>query len=255
MNAKRMCSTVVLALALTASADVVAQNPPAVDPAAVSALQQMGAYLRSLGALQVEAVTSDEDVLDDGQKIQYAGVTNILAKLPSRLRAEVKNDRFERMYFYDGAKFTLFAQRPNYYATIAAPAKIVDLADKLQGSYGFSVPLEDLFRWGSPGWTPANITAAMKAGPSVVLGTTCEQYAFRQDDVDWQIWIQRGEFPLPRKIVITDRTDEARPQHVAVYTWNLAPSFNDAAFVFQPPPDAQRVVMSESTAVAAKPVK
>ncbi len=255
MNHKRMCSIALLALALTISRGVFAQNPPAVDPAAISALQQMGAYLRSLGAFQVEAVTTDEDVLDNGQKIQYAGVTNIVAKLPSRLRAEVNNDRFERMYFYDGAKFTLFAQRPNYYATVPAPAKIVDLADNLQSSYGFSVPLEDLFRWGSPGWNPANITAAMKAGPSVVLGTTCEQYAFRQSDVDWQIWIQRGDFPLPRKIVITDRMDEARPQHVAVYTWNLAPSFNDAAFVFQPPPDAQRVVMPKSTPAAAKPVK
>jgi hypothetical protein len=43
--------------------------------------------------------------------------------------------------------------------------------------------------------------------------------------------------------VITSRNDEARPQHTAVYTWNLAPSFNEATFKFEPPPGAQRVVL------------
>jgi hypothetical protein len=51
--------------------------------------------------------------------------------------------------------------------------------------------------------------------------------------------------------VITTKTDEARPQHTAVYTWNLAPSFNDAAFVFDPPADAGKVVLAKAAAAAA----
>ncbi len=43
-------------------------------------------------------------------------------------------------------------------------------------------------------------------------------------------------------------SDEARPQHTAVYTWNLAPSFNDAAFTFDPPKDAQKIVFAETSA-------
>ena len=91
----------------------------------------------------------------------------------------------------------------------------------------------------------------MDLGPSAVEGTTCQHYAFRQDDIDWQIWIQKGEYPLPRKLVITTKTDEARPQHTAVYTWNLAPSFNDAAFTFDPPAGAGKVVLAEIKAAAA----
>jgi hypothetical protein len=45
--------------------------------------------------------------------------------------------------------------------------------------------------------------------------------------------------------VLTTMTDEARPQYVATLTWNLAPSFNDAAFAFVPPKGAGRVVLSE----------
>ena len=143
----------VLATALVvAAAPAQAQQPAAaakaaLEPAAMTALQGMGAYLRTLKAFQVEAATTDEDVLDDGQKDQYAGVTTILAQMPTGLRAEVTNERHERMYLYDGKSFTLFAKRPNFYATVPAPPTIGQLADSLEENYGFSVPLSDLFRW------------------------------------------------------------------------------------------------------------
>ena len=34
-----------------------------------------------------------------------------------------------------------------------------------------------------------------------------------------------------------------RPQHESVYTWNLAPSFSDEAFTFNPPPDAKKITL------------
>ena len=77
-------------------------------------------------------------------------------------------------------------------------------------------------------------------------GVTCEQYAFRQPGTDWQVWIQDGDFPLPLKVVITTTTDEARPQHETVYTWNLAPSYTDLAFAFTPPSDAKKISFLEA---------
>ncbi len=244
------CHRTALALTLAATAATAGAQPAptraAIEPEALSALKSMGAYLRTLKTFQVDAVTTDEDVLDDGQKIQKAGSTKILAHMPDRLFADVSNDRHERIYLYDGKSFTLFAKRLNFYATAPAPPTIGKLADTLDEDYGFSVPLEDLFRWGSPGWSSDGITGAMNVGPGVVAGTTCQHYAFRQADIDWQIWIQNGDHPLPRKLVITTRTDEARPQHTAVFNWNLAPSFSDASFTFNPPPGAGKVVLSKA---------
>ena len=74
---------------------------------------------------------------------------------------------------------------------------------------------------------------------------TCEQYAFRQEGIDWQIWIQLGEFPLPRKLVIRTLTDDAKPQHSEVLTWNLAPSFSEDAFTFVPPAGVNRITIAE----------
>ena len=123
-------------------------------------------------------------------------------------------------------------------------ATLRELDDVLADKYGIELPLADLFRFGSPRWNAAGITVAKDIGPSEVGGTSCEHYAFRQADVDYQIWIQKGEFPLPRKVVITTTTDAAKPQYSATYRWNLAPSFNDAAFTFVAPADAKKIVLA-----------
>jgi hypothetical protein len=240
--------------AIAVSASVVqAAESPNVDAKAMAALQKMGAYLRSLSAFRVQGVTTDEDVLEDGQKIQYSESVDILASTPNRLRAEVVGERKERILYYDGKTLTMFAPRVGYYASIAAPPTITQLDKVLVDQYDFSIPLRDLFVWGSAGWNSASVENLMDVGPSQVNGTTCEQYAVRQKDIDWQIWVQLGAYPLPRKIVISTRTDEERPQHTAVYTWDLAPSFNDATFTFDPPPGVYRVPLAKSSLAASAP--
>jgi hypothetical protein len=222
--------------------------PATVAPEATRALNQMGEYLRTLKAFQVKAVISRESVMLDGQKVQFDGTADLLVQRPNRLRMETKSDRSERRFFYDGKSFTLFAPRTTYYATVAAPPTIGQLADTLEARFAIQLPLVDLFRWGTPEGVDGNLTSANYIGPSQIEGVTCEQYAFRQDGVDWQVWVQSGEFKLPRKVVITTTTDEARPQYSAVYTWNLAPSFDDQAFAFVPDKDSHRIVLADAMA-------
>jgi len=85
-----------------------AQDTSQKEPDAMAALTKMGGYLRTLKAFQVEAVTSDEDVLEDGQKVQFDGVTHLLARMPDRLLVSVSSDRQDRDFFYDGKQFTLW---------------------------------------------------------------------------------------------------------------------------------------------------
>jgi hypothetical protein len=236
-----------IALALVAVPATAQQAAPAVDPASIAALNGMSAYLRTLKIFQVQAATTTDEVLEDGQLVKYSGTTNIVARFPDKLLADVSSDRNERQYVYDGKTFTLLARRVGYYATVPAPATVRELADVLSAKYDIEVPLSDLFLWGAPGWSSADITSAVDLGPGEVGGTTCEHYAFRQDGADWQVWIQKGDFPLPRKLVITTTTDPARPQHTAIYTWNLAPSVNDAAFTFTPPTGARKIILADAS--------
>jgi hypothetical protein len=251
MNESSWLLTTLTVVALGVAVPHAQQSPP-IEPEAMAALQKMGGYLRTLKAFQVDAVNSTEDVLQDRQKVKFSGVTNLVARMPDRLRIDVTSDRRSRLFLYDGKQFTLYARRANQYATIPAPATIGELADTLDDKYNLALPLEDLFRWGGPESRDSDIKSAMFIGPSECGGVTCGHYAFRQEGLDWQIWIQYGDFPLPRRIVLTTTTDEARPQYEATYTWNLAPSFNDQSFTFVPPKDAGRVVLEHGTAPVEK---
>jgi hypothetical protein len=226
------------------------QKTDLIDPVAMDALNQMGAYLRSLKDFQVTAAVTSEDVLSDGEKLTFAQTTNILAAMPNKLRVDVQGDQKSRLVLYDGKTFTLFARRAGYYATADAPPTIGELIDIASDKYGIEIPLLDLFLWGGPRAATNEITEASDFGPGDVGGITCEHYAFRQPGLDWQVWVQLGDHPLPKKLVLTTTTDDARPQHISVLTWNLAPSYNDEAFVFTPPADAQKIVFAEEKAAA-----
>jgi hypothetical protein len=238
-----------VAVLLASSAGASAQADTAIDPDAIAALNKMGAYLRTLNAFQVQATVTTEDVLDDGEKVQRMSTTKLLAARPNRLFVEVVNERQPRTFYYDGKSFTMYAPKVNYYATVDAPPTIGELAKRLEDKYDIDLPFVDLFRWGTPESNLSDITSATDLGPSVVDGTTCEQYAFRQDGLDWQVWIQDGDYALPRKLVLTTLTDDARPQNTSVYTWNLAPSFNDAAFAFVSPKDASKITLVDKSAI------
>ena len=225
---------------------------PALDPGAMEALNKMGAYLRTLKSFQVRADVSTDDVLEDGQTIQSNSKVDIVAARPNRLRIEVDADDGHRFFFFDGKNFTIFGQLVNYYATIPAPPTIAQLTEDLSNKYGIELPLLDLFEWGTNDTTIKRIKGAMDVGPSTIDGITCEQYAFHQDNVDWQIWIQLGDFPLPRKLIIRTLTDDAKPQHSEMLYWNLAPSFSDDAFTFEPPADARRITLADLEAQSKK---
>ena len=70
----------------------------------------------------------------------------------------------------------------------------------------------------------------------------CEHLAFRGEDTDWQIWIQLGDRPLPRKYVITSKAEAAAPQYtVVIKDWKTDAQLSANAFAFTPPPGAQKL--------------
>jgi len=247
-----LCSSAVTHVHAKTGQTADAKDASAIDPDAVDAVKKMSAYLHTLKSYQIIDNVTQDDVLEDGLIVQHNSKVDYLLARPNRLRIEVTSDERHRLYLYDGKNFTVWARLVNYYATVPAPPTIGELLEKVTEKYDIELPLYDLYNWGTKDDDINKIKTAIDIGPSSVEGVTCEHYAFHQEGVDWQLWIQLGEFPLPRKLVITTLTDDARPQHSDTLTWNLAPSFNDGAFAFSPPPDAKRVVLEGEKADAAE---
>jgi hypothetical protein len=239
-----------LALALSlAPALAPAQSPPstpsatsdAVDPATIAALKKMGAHLQTLRRFSVTTHLTGERVLADGQKLQHMASAELDVQRPGKLRARMYSARSGREVFYDGKEVALFTPAQQYYAKVAFTGSLDELVQRMQTRYGLEVPLSDMFVWGTPAAPLDGIESAMNAGQDFVGDDLCDHYAMRQGHVDWQIWITVGDKPLPRKLVITNRGDEARPQSVSLIEWNLKPAFAEAAFTFKPPKGAKAI--------------
>ena len=216
-------------------------GPNAVDQASIQALKDMGAYLQSLKRFRVSTELSGERVLADGQKLQHTATADMDVERPNKLRALMHSARSERQLFYDGTTVTLYTPAQKYYSTVEFSGTLGELIGRLRERYGVEVPLSDLFLWGTPGAPLDRIESAMNAGQDFIDDDLCDHYAFRQANADWQIWITTGSKPLPRKVVITNRADDARPQSVSLIDWNLKPGFKDSVFKFTPPKGATKI--------------
>ncbi len=221
------------------------------DPKAIAALEAAGRHLRSLKTFDVRADTTTDEVMTTGQKLQFGGTVRYRARLPDRLRAEVRTDRIWRDLYYDGSTLTQYAPRMKYYATVEARGTVGEFVERAERDLGVEIPLADLFLWGTDRAGLQAITSAQHVGPARIGGRDCEHYAFRQEGVDWQLWLRKGPQPLPCKIVITTLDDPAQPQFAALFDWNVAPSFDAGTFRFAPPKDARRIPMNTALSKGA----
>jgi len=221
-------------------------NPAPVDPKAMAALEAMGAYLRSLKSFEITATTATDEVLDDGLKVQLDGTAKLTVRKPDRMRVTISSDRKQREFYYDGKSVTLYGPRVKYYATVAAPPTVGETVQLLAQKYGIDLPLADLFVWGSDKARPEDIKRAIYLGPATIAGTAADQYAFRQADVDWQVWIRTGPMPVPLKLVVTTTSEPTHPEHISVLRWNTAPGINEKMFEFVPPKGALKIAIQST---------
>ena len=231
-------------LAMPAMARAQAQPkvaPQKVDAKAIAALSRMGAFLRSQPTMAIKAEVQTDDVLDSGQKVRRGGVAELKVRRPDRMRIDFNGDLRQQQHFYDGKTFTLYDQRTGYYAAFRAPGTLAELVEVAEHQYGIDLPLVDLFRWGSDKDTAAMIQSATSLGPSAVRGTPCDHFAFRGEDVDWQIWIERGDRPVPRKVVITTTSERIPAEHEMVLDWTFAPQLSEQTFAFAAPASAKKI--------------
>jgi hypothetical protein len=219
----------------------------AVEPEAKAALDRMGTALRKLSGFTLHSDVTKEMVLDDGQKIQTGGTLDFTVMRPNGMKIIMASDRQKREIYYNGKVLTIFSPRLKYYSTVDAPATIGEMVDNAQSKFGLEIPLADFFKFGLDPTITSRIKSGFVVGAETIGGQLCEHFAFRQEDVDWQVWIRKEEPALPCKLIITTTSDASMPQYTAVTTWNAQATPDAATFTFTPPADARKIVMADAS--------
>jgi len=251
----RIVSVVALAMMILAGwSQVIHAQPAGIDPQAEKLLRRMSDYLASRQQFTVKAESTLEVVLTSGQKLQFSSPATASVWRPNRLRADRKGDIVNQEFYYDGKTLTLYNPKENLYAATAAPPTLDETLDFAREKLDVIAPGAELLYGNAAERMLKETTSGFVVGPSVVAGVKCTHLAFRGPEVDWQIWIEDGDKPLPRKFILTSKKVTGEPQFtVLVRSWDLTPKLTNREFTFVPPKGAKKIEFLQLTAEAAKP--
>lgn len=251
-------------------------SPPAVDPAAASVaptapvvslspavkpqprdvLKSMAATLRTLDRFTVRVEKITELILPSDQRLHADQTMEVAIQKPNRMWIDYQNLSGGRQLFYDGQTFALYTPEAKVYASAAAAPTLDETLDLLETQYGISVAIADLLVANPDSRLVQNLTSETYVGRILVRGVPCHHLAFQTPDLDWEIWIEEGTKPLPRRLLLTDKSVEGAPQMIAnLSDWNLNPQFAADFFTFKPPQSAQKIKFLNAAPAAAVPAK
>lgn len=223
-----------------------AGRPRLIEPRADEVLRAMSQRLAGLERFAFEAEETFDEIPDGEPRMQLTNVRRAAVERPNRLAADAEGDTLHRAAWLDGGTATVLDKAHNTFGQVEVPPTIDAALDALAERYGIEPPLED-FVFSDP---HAVLTEGVRYGRYLGLhhaaGELCHHLAFVQDTVEWQIWIDADDDPLPRKFVITYVREPGEPQYSAVWRkWTLAPTFPEGLFTFEAPPGARRVELSQ----------
>jgi hypothetical protein len=258
MNLERMLRNValvaVVAMAGTAQAQETAPKAKqGIEPQAEKLLRQMADYLASLKSFKVQSTSVDEVVTTAGQKIQLASESQIYIQRPNRLRSQQIGAATGMGFWYDGKNMTLTCPSTKSYATVPAPPTIDATIDAARKKFQIEAPGADLLYSRPYEILTEQVTGGRFVGKESIGGVAANHLAFTGEEVDWQIWIQDGQQPLPLRFVITTKTMKSQPEFtVQLSKWEPQASLSESTFAFEAPAEATRVQSFTSCGVATR---
>jgi hypothetical protein len=213
-----------------------------VEPRVQELVRRMSDRLAGVTSLALEAEEVYDDVPADSPRQQLTCVRRVAMRRPDRLAGDASGDARNGSFWFDGQTFSALDREQNVWASGQVPPTIDAALDWVFDQTGTVVPLADFLYADAYERLMGKVQRGVYLGIHDVAGVPCHHVSFEQATIDWQLWIDAGADPLPRKLVITYKTEDEVPQYsVTIRKWNLDAKVPDALFRFTPPEGARRI--------------
>lgn len=213
-----------------------------ISPEATQVLQKSMAYVGGLQQFGLLTNSSIEAVLDSGQKIQFHTAAAVAVKRPNMFYAARIGELVDQEFFYDGKTLTLHDIDAGFYSTVNAPDTLEGMLDYARDTLDIVAPAGDFIYSNAYEILMAGVESAFVVGESFIEGVACDHLAFSKPGTDFQVWVAKGDRPLPIKLVITSSDIQGAPQFSAlIREWDIVEEVPSEKFVFEKPDDAQAI--------------
>lgn len=208
-------------------------------------LKAMSDFMAKQQTFSFSYDSSIEVVTPEFEKLQFASSGKVAIARPDKISVTRTGGFADVDTVFDGTTLSVLGKNLNVYSQVEAKGTLDELGARLE-SAGVEPPGADILSSDVFGTLMDGVTDARHISSAYVDGVECEYLAFRTPSVDWQIWIQAGDSPVPRRYVITSKHVPQAPQYTIVTRdWKLGPDAGAADFKFKAPADAKKVDLSE----------
>jgi len=181
------------------------QDGDGIDPKAERILQEASDFLRHLASFEL-TITVNLDLQTEGMRQQMTSGYRTAMERPNRLAIVQEHGFMGTTIVCDGAKlYTLLGDGENQYTVDDAPdamgaiaSRVQDMAmgDMTDGTVlGAMLMADDMKQW-----LLADVSTLEYVDREDLDGVSCHRLKL-SDSNAWQLWVQTGEHPVPRKIV------------------------------------------------------
>jgi hypothetical protein len=219
-----------------------AADSATIDAETDKVLRSMSSFLGSLSSFSMKVNIENEFVTDGGQKLQLSSFAKVSMERPDNVHITRKGMFADMEMIYDGKTFTLHGKKIDLYIQRKLPGTIDDVIRFAEYETGLSAPGADLLFAEPYSILKSGVTRGEYIGTTTINGIEAHHLAFREENVDWQLWVKVGSEPLPMKYVITSKWITAAPQYAMhFYDWNTRAQFPTGQFEFSAPTGARRI--------------
>ena len=215
-------------------------------------IKGMADYVTSQKTLSITYDSDIEVITNNLQKIQFTSSGQVQLSRPDKLRATRTGGYRDVEIVFDGKMLTVNNKDGKDYAQIEVVGTAEELIDVLREKHGVAAPGADLLLMNVFNVMMNDVMEAAVTGKGVIDGVECDHLAFRNLETDWQIWIESGANPIPRKYVITSKGIAEAPQYtLRIKEWktDVAPD----AFAFKVDPSFKRIALGEMSDIDEVP--
>jgi hypothetical protein len=209
-------------------------------------LKAMSEYVGSQKDVSLAYDSDIEVITAELQKVQFTSSGRMQLSRPDKVHATRTGGYSDVEFFFDGRTFTVYGKNLNAFAQADSPGSIDDVVGKLRNDYSVEAPGADLLLSSVYDKLIEDVIDAKHIGLGVIDGVECEHLAFRNPDVDWQVWVETGARPIPRKYIITSKAVTGAPQYtLRIKDWRTDAATAADAFTFKLPAGAKKVDFKE----------
>lgn len=217
-------------------------------------LKAMSDYMAAQNAISFGFDATLEVVTNDQEKLQLTSSGTIILNRPDKIRVTRSGGFVDIEMLFDGNTLTLFGKYTNLYTQIDVPGTVDHLVDELRDKFNRPLPGADLIMSNTHDQLMADVIEIKDLGSGVIGGVECDYLAFREEEVDWQIWIAQGANPYPCRYVITSKHIDHSPQYsFQLRDWKTGNAVAADDFRFKNSSNARKVDLKDLQGMSELP--